>query len=307
MGMMPSYIKLVASMHNRYQFQGPVCSLGNQDVWASKEDLINCLKEVNCRYTEPTSSTPHSSRTFSMNLELTRLAKDFVHAKTMFEAMGLFDYVDLDKFDSDSPEILHDLNLPIPEKLINRFGLVFDGGTIEHIFDVRQVLENIGKMVCINGCVIHLCSISIDHGFYGFSPLFYYDYYSVNGFGEFECYLMELDLSNVTQTYDRKHRYIKYQYGMSLDGVLDKDKEILIFFAARKFNEVTQSIVPTQGSYASRGNLEDAPPIINKSAFERLIPLGLQPLLRPFRRLLRAIYKKYLRYKARQAATIRYI
>jgi hypothetical protein len=39
MGMLPSYIKLVGSMHTRYRFEGPVCSLGNQDIWASLPEL----------------------------------------------------------------------------------------------------------------------------------------------------------------------------------------------------------------------------------------------------------------------------
>lgn len=307
MGMLSSYIKLVGSMHTRYRFEGPVCSLGNQDIWASHNDLKSCLKAVGCTYHEPASVLLHSSRTFGMNAVLAETAKDFVHAKTMFEAMGIEGYLDMDKFDSDNPAVLHDLNDPIPADLKSRFGMVFDGGTIEHIFDVRQVMGNIVGMLRPGGCVVHLCSFAIDHGFYGFSPVMFYDYYGANGFEEFECYLMELDLSDVTRTYANLHRCVTYEYGMSLDGVLDTSKEILIFFAARKQASLPELTVPTQGSYVRRGNLAEAPAEVAQSAFDRLLPVWLQPLARPLRPLLRVAYRKYRRAQTRRAASINYI
>jgi len=304
MGMLPSYIKLVGSMHTRYRFKGPVCSLGNQDIWASRDDLKRCLEDVGGIFHDPAAILFHSSRTFGMSAAVSEVANNFVHAKSMFEALGIEGYLDMDKFDSDNPALLHDLNDPIPDDLKSRFGLVFDGGTIEHIFDVRQVLGNIIDMLQPTGCVVHLCSFAIDHGFYGFSPVLFYDYYGANGFGEFECYLMELDLTDVTRTYTNRHRCITYEYGMALDGVLDTSKEILIFFAARKQVSLPQLMVPTQGSYVRRGNLVEAPAKVSQSAFERLIPRWLQPLARPLRPLLRMAYRKRRQAQARRAASI---
>ncbi len=291
-------------MHKRYQFSGPVCSLGNQDIWASPEDLKRCFTDVHASYAEPRELVPHSSRTFGINRELSDLSKEFIHAKSMFEAFGITEYLDMDKFDSDRPAVLHDLNDPIPADLKSRFGMVFDGGTIEHIFDVRQVMGNIVDMLRPGGCVVHLCSFAIDHGFYGFSPVLFYDFYGANGFGDFECYLMELDLSDVTRTYANRHRCVTYEYGMTLDGVLDTSKEILIFFAARKQASLTTLTVPTQGSYARRGNLGEAPAEIAQSAFDRLLPAWVQPLARPLRPLLRTAYRQYRRAQTRRAASI---
>lgn len=307
MGMLHSHIRLVASMHKRYRFSGPVCSLGNQDVWASVGDLRQCFSDAGAPYAEPENILPHSSRTFGMNTDLADLSKDFVHAKTMFEAFGIREYLDMDKFDSDCPAVLHDLNDPIPPDLKSRFGTVFDGGTIEHIFDVRQVMGNIVNMLHPGGCVVHLCSFTIDHGFYGFSPVMFYDYYGANGFGEFECYLLELDLSDVTRTYANRHRCVTYEYGMTLDGVLDTSKEILIFFAARKQVSLRELTVPTQGSYVRRGNLPEVPAEVAQPAFNRLLPTWLQPVARPLRPLLRTAYRQFRRAQTRRAASVNFI
>jgi hypothetical protein len=237
-----------------------------------------------------------------MSTELSRLARDFVHARTLFEAFGIREYLDLDKFDSDNPALRHDLNDPVPSELENGFGLVFDGGTIEHIFDVRQVMGNITKMLRPQGCAVHICSFSIDHGFYAFSPGFLFDFYGANGFGEFECYLLEADFSDITRTYARRNRYFEYRYGMSLDGLLDMSKEILVFFAARKQRALPTLFVPTQGAYERRGDLQQVPTGSSLSLFEQIVPRWLQPMASPFRPLLRASYRKLRRRRARRAA-----
>jgi len=302
MGMLPSYIRLVASMHSRYRFEGPVCSLGNQDIWASRNDIKQCLDDVGCTYHEPANILGHSSRTFAMSAELARIARDFVHARTLFEAFGIREYLDLDKFDSDNPALRHDFNNPVPPELENRFGLVFDGGTIEHIFDVRQVMANITKMLRPQGCVVHICSFGIDHGFYAFSPGFFFDFYGANGFDDFECYLLEADFSDITRTYARRNRYVEYRYGMSLDGVLDMTREILVFFAARKLRALPALAVPTQGAYERRGDLQAAPPEQRISLFERVVPRWLQPAAAPVRPLLRSAYRTLQRRRTRRAA-----
>jgi len=308
MGMLPSYIRLVASMHRRYGFQGPVCSLGNQDVWASYADLKRCLQEAGCAFREPARMAPHSSRTFAMDEGLASLTRDFVHARVFFDMLGMDEYTDLDKFDSDRPAVLHDLNDPIPPSLENRFGLVFDGGTIEHIFDVRQVMENIMRMLKARGCVIHIGSFGMDHGLYAFSPGFYFDFYQANGFGEFECHLLEVDVSDITRTYARRHRCIEYRYGMALEGLVDCAKDVLVFFAARKLASVPRLTVPTQGTYARRA---DVPPVAASSApgprFHRIVPAWLRPVLAPLRPYARAASRAMKRWRGRHDPRVRRI
>lgn len=301
MGMLPSHIRLVSSMHKHYRFEGPVCSLGNQDVWASINDIRRCFLETGCPYTEPSTVKPHSSRTFSMSEDLARLSRDFVHASTLFEAFGIREYLDMDKFDSDNPALLHDLNDPVPEDLENSFGLVFDGGTIEHIFDMRQVMANIARMLRVRGCVVHIGSFSMDHGLYALSPGFFFDYYAANGFGEFECYIMEADFSDITRTHAQRQRYVEYRYGMSLDGLLDMNREILVFFAGRKLCNTDAPAVPTQGAYARRGNLQEVPQPSRTSLFDTVVPAWLKPAAAPLRPLMRAAYRGLLRHRSRRS------
>ena len=71
-----------------------------------------------------------------------------------------------------SATIIHDLNRPIPDDLRGRFGLVYDGGTLEHIFHISQALKNCMEMVRVGGHFAQ-CTVANNftgHGFWQVSP-----------------------------------------------------------------------------------------------------------------------------------------
>lgn len=252
MGLLPSSIKLLLQFNKKYHFEGPILSLGNQEIWASYADLKDYFTKGGSPHNEPKAISPHTSYTFLSDPNLAKLAKDFVHARVFFEMMGMNDYADMDKFDSDKPTYLHDMNLPVPNALHDSFSLILDGGTIEHIFDVRQVLANIVKMLKPGGCVVHISSYSIDHGFFGLSPCLFYDFYSANGFEDFTCYILQVDFRNILKTYRYRNDYFEYKYGMNLQNLLDNSKQALVFFVGRKVKAVKELCIPVQGIYNHR-------------------------------------------------------
>lgn len=97
-------------------------------------------------------------------------------------------------------DFIHDLNRPIPHDFQQRFDAVIDSGSLEHIFDVKQVLANYMNMVKVGGHLFimtpanNLCG----HGFYQFSPeLFYRVFGDANGFAVKDVVLVETPLFSV--------------------------------------------------------------------------------------------------------------
>lgn len=103
-----------------------------------------------------------------------------VETKKLLELLGI-DMTVLDINTVRGGEIICDLNEPIPEELQGRFDCVLDGGTMEHCFNVGQVIKNFVSLAKIDGYIIHSNPLSaFNHGFYNFNPTFYYDYYVDN-------------------------------------------------------------------------------------------------------------------------------
>lgn len=91
----------------------------------------------------------------------------------------------LDMSDHEGATTLCDLSRPVPEALHEQYNLVWDGGTLEHIFNVPVALANLmtlprqGGLVYLNLPCNNLCG----HGFYQFSPELMYRVLSPeNGF-----------------------------------------------------------------------------------------------------------------------------
>ena len=78
----------------------------------------------------------------------------------------------MDFSDYESCDHTHDLNDPVPKELKGRFDVIVDGGTIEHVFNTSQALDNVFHMLKDDGVFISINGMTdwAGHGFYQFSP-----------------------------------------------------------------------------------------------------------------------------------------
>jgi hypothetical protein len=102
--------------------------------------------------------------------------------------LRLLGAVQIDSMDISSYEgatIMHDLNEPIPLALRNRYSVVIESGSLEHVFNISQALRNCLEMVEDGGHFISIgpANNAMGHGFYQFSPeLYFRTLSSENGF-----------------------------------------------------------------------------------------------------------------------------
>jgi SAM-dependent methyltransferase len=98
------------------------------------------------------------------------------YGEPLFKAMGAEEIISIDASGYEGASITHDMNLPVPSELCERFDIVIDGGTLEHVFAPSVALASMMRMVKVGGSLIiwtpanNLCG----HGFYQFSPEFFY-------------------------------------------------------------------------------------------------------------------------------------
>ena len=107
------------------------------------------------------------------------------YAEPLFELMGADEVHSMDYSGYENADIIQDLNAAWPEKLDNSFSVIFDGGTLEHIFNFPQAIRSCMNALKPGG---HFISITVannynGHGLYQFSPeLFFRIFSKENGF-----------------------------------------------------------------------------------------------------------------------------
>lgn len=138
----------------------------------------------------------------------------------------------LDAFDARA-DIRHDMNLPLGEGFSERYRTIIDIGSLEHVFDTRQCLANLFKMLKVGGHILlHVpCNGYCDHGFHTFSPACITGALECNGFAI---------------------QYLKFS---SRDGFELADPAIsansLLWVVAQKNAELTEFVVPQQKGWTN--------------------------------------------------------
>ncbi len=97
-------------------------------------------------------------------------------AEPFFESLGAKTCESMDYSTYEGATYIHDMNEPLPAEHREKFDLVFDGGTLEHVFNFPQALHNAMQLVKIGGWYAGFTPGNnwFGHGFYQFSPEVYY-------------------------------------------------------------------------------------------------------------------------------------
>jgi len=92
--------------------------------------------------------------------------------EALFTALGYPRIEAMDFTDAEGAQHIHDLNRPVPDALHERFDVVIDGGTTEHIFHIGQALDNCHAMLRPGGLMLSYVSCDgwFGHGFFQTGP-----------------------------------------------------------------------------------------------------------------------------------------
>jgi SAM-dependent methyltransferase len=131
--------------------------LGRQQLYISPKTLANLFDKATC-------DKVASSR----------------YAEPFFEALGAKRVDSLDYSDYEEATLIYDLNKPLPADLRSRYSVVFDGGTLEHVFNFPVAVKNCMELLRVGGHFVSItpCNNQCGHGLYQFSPELFYSVFS---------------------------------------------------------------------------------------------------------------------------------
>ena len=168
---------LLLDLKNHVNFHGTLCQLGRQEINFDKiifRDLIN---------------------KFKLNLEIDLNDNNLkFDDRLFFNSIGFDKVVAADVSSYENAEYVFNLNNEVDSSLKDKFDFIYDGGTLEHVFNFPMALKNILKILKKNGYIMHFSPANnlVDHGFYMFSPTAYYDFYSNNNFKIIKACIVEV-------------------------------------------------------------------------------------------------------------------
>ena len=144
---------------------GKTITIGRQGLYENKKILKKLFKK------------------FNITIDNSILSGKY--AEKLLLSLGATNVSSMDYSDYEGATFIHDMNKPINNKFKNNYDFVFDGGSLEHIFNFPVAIKNCMEMLKINGYFISVttCNNFSGHGFYQFSPeLFFRIFTKENGY-----------------------------------------------------------------------------------------------------------------------------
>ncbi|KAF0676806.1 class I SAM-dependent methyltransferase [Profundibacterium mesophilum] len=152
----------------------------------------------------------------------------------------------VDFTDKEGAPHIHDLNLPVPPALRERFDLVIDGGTTEHVFHIGQAIENCHAMLRPGGLMLAFiaCDGWFGHGFFQTGPDVPWRYWHhARG-----CEMLEVSVVN--RKMPRRIIDIPDPTGRPRGGEMALQGPHMLLYACRKPFDPPPYQLPVQSHYA---------------------------------------------------------
>ena len=86
--------------------------------------------------------------------ELGELRSADGYSEKFLRYLGARSVASLDMASFEGAEFIHDLNVPIPPTLAEKFDFILDGGTLEHVFNIPAAFENVKSMLRVGGLFV---------------------------------------------------------------------------------------------------------------------------------------------------------
>ncbi len=222
-------------------------TLGRQELFISPENLVSDSKEMNVVLTGKISFK----------------YKDY--AENYFELLGAEKNDSMDYSNYENATIIHDLNFPIPSDLKNKYSVVYDGGTLEHVFNFPSAIKSCMEMVKVGGHFIASTPANnfCGHGFYQLSPELFFSLFTEKFGFKIKDIMIYADTNGkeipnwyrITDTHKAKMRVN-----------ITNDSPTTLIVVAEKVKEVDiENVIPFQSDYENiwtvHKSLEENTPI----------------------------------------------
>jgi len=245
MGITKSRLYLLALEQNNHPIIGDTLIISQQAVLANKKEVERIFQGLRIKL-HPLADKYDTKN--KIPAWIGSPLDDYTNVQTVMTMLGAAKVVVADVSDYEKADIIMDLNYAVDDKHHEKYDVIFDSGSLEHIFDIPMALANLVKMLKIGGRIILFlpASNAIDHGFYSFSPTLFYDYFSSNGFAEFSCYLIEGSSYNQ----HLKSKIYRYNY-VDKDFPIISKNSVDVCFMATKTKVCSQITKPSQNIYSN--------------------------------------------------------
>ena len=182
------------------------------------------------------------------------------YAETFVKSVLDADEVDaIDATSYENAKHIADMNQRLPDRFDQTYDVVFDGGTLEHVFHMTTALSNAMRMVKEGGWFVShtLGNGFMGHGFYQFSPeLFFRCFREQSGFSAPIVIAQSFPTSNLAALHGGSWYLVTDPESIGSRVMFSSHRPLSLYIAAQKIKHLPEpfATIPQQSDYESAWN-----------------------------------------------------
>jgi SAM-dependent methyltransferase len=204
MGISSQTARLILREHLHRPITGRILSIGRQTVHLTPEQALDMVRaELGILPLRGAQDIEldHSTRGAQ--------SRRYIGDKAFYSLFTDAKYHCVDQSSYEGADIVFDIcSAEIPSHLENAFDFIFDGSTLDNVFDPASAIRNLTKVSRNDGGrVFHVDRVSRRHNVYtAFALSWFHDYYAINNFRDCQVYLAQWDGDDqITSRWDFYH------------------------------------------------------------------------------------------------------
>jgi SAM-dependent methyltransferase len=244
MGLGSHIVEAIVREHLHRPIAGDVLTIGRQTIYYDTADLISVLRDHGVTNIDESLIEIDSS---TIDRKGGHEGKQLITDRSLFRVLGARKVAALDHSDYEDADVIHDLKYPLPERLEEIADFIVDGSTLDNVFTPSVVLQNYARLLRPGGRLLMINAFSpYDTAYVIMPPLWYVDYFVVNGFTACHAYILMYVVDNVF-VLDLNHLYEAKRH---MPRFISPHHMVTIILA-EKGPRSTTDLLPNQQDYRS--------------------------------------------------------
>jgi hypothetical protein len=190
MGLGRQIIEALARENAYKPLRGTALLIGRQTVYFTRAEILSFLPEhgLSVADIDPASIELDGS---TIDRKADHLGRELISDVALLKLLGAEKVLALDHSAYEHADIVHDLRYPIPLELHGKADTLVDGSTLDNVFTPSVVLQNYAKLLKPGGRLFTVNAFSgHDTAYAIMPPLWYIDYFVMNGFADCHAYVL---------------------------------------------------------------------------------------------------------------------
>jgi SAM-dependent methyltransferase len=171
MGFFPAATEVILQEHKFRAITGRALMIGRQNTGLTPEEALQLLRR---------NGLPLLTDRFELDKDTQHVTgrDGEITDRSFFAAFSNCSVEAIDVSDYEGAEIVHDLSVPIPDALKGQFDFIYDGSTLDNVFNVATAMQNIDDLLKPGGrCVLMNWSNSTPTAYAMLSPDWFMDFF----------------------------------------------------------------------------------------------------------------------------------